>query len=881
MHGDRSGQQAASTEDAVQGARGRASAILLAILCAVAGVAGTAAVTYWSYAEAQREVEDRFERWASERCARLIERLHRHIHDLEAVRRFIEGSEFVDATEFRLFVTPLIETKSGLLTVAWAPRISAPERAAFEDGMGEGGQGIRQSSENGLVPAPGRPEYVPLAYAEPRELHGGLLGLDLMTWDVPSAALRRARETGQAAVTEEISLGPSSGAEKVLLAIVPTGIDPGTSGGVTGAAPSIHGYVVGVLSIAQVVEAVLRDAEPIGLPFDIWDVSSGAETKLLYRHAARLGGAMTEAIPDRAGLTHSHNLLYGGRTWRLSIEASPAFMAQHRLMWPGFVPPLGLCIAALLAMIVYSLSQRREHAERIATRHGDTIRGILEAIPDAVFRLDANGALLEAHTPDPDLLAASTQLTARRPMGDLAPAGVMRVLRPAVLEAIRDRSIRTIEYDLPAEAGLHSFEARIAPCGEQDAVAIVRDISERKRAEAEHIEYERQLVHAQKLESLGVMAGGIAHDFNNLLMAILGYTDMAQRDATDAAQVSHCLREVEKASLRAADLCGQMLAYAGKGRVVVEDIDLNEVILDTMPLLRASISKKAQLALQLQPGRVPIRADASQIRQVVMNLVINASEALNDREGNLHVSTGFVTAESMSQGASSSDCAPAAAQVYLEVTDGGCGMDSETLGRIFDPFFTTKFAGRGLGLAAVQGIVRGHGGRIDVRSTPGQGTAFRILFPALEAPKERSHQSNPGPGPDSVLQGGTILLVDDEEVVRALGKKMLERLGLTVMTACDGQEGIEVFTTHQSEIRAVVLDLTMPRMDGEEAFRELKRICPEVRVILSSGFNEQETVERFLGLGLTAFIQKPYRLADLRRVLSNVLGDQEGPPPLD
>lgn len=396
------------------------------------------------------------------------------------------------------------------------------------------------------------------------------------------------------------------------------------------------------------------------------------------------------------------------------------------------------------------------------------------------------------------------------------------------------------------------------------------DISERKRLEAERLDMERRLLHAQKLESLGVLAGGIAHDFNNLLMAILGYADLALLDVSPVSPARPSIQEIINASHRAADLCRQMLAYSGKGKFVIEHLQLDEVIQEMVHMLKTCISKKALLNLNLAENLPSIEGDPAQLRQVLMNLVINASEAIGDRSGVVTISTGArqCDAEYLRE-TFLDDSLPEGLYVSLEVSDTGCGMDKETQARIFEPFFTTKFTGRGLGMSAVLGIVRGHRGTLKVYSEPGKGTTFRLLFPASFQQGERT----PARAPESFSEwsgSGTVLLVDDDETILGIGRMMLERLGFSVLTASDGKEGVEVYRSCAKEIALVLLDLTMPRMNGEEAFRELLRINPGVRVVLSSGYSEQEVAARFAGRGLAGFIQKPYQVERLRETLKQI-----------
>ncbi|MBN1345080.1 MAG: PocR ligand-binding domain-containing protein [Phycisphaerae bacterium] len=398
------------------------------------------------------------------------------------------------------------------------------------------------------------------------------------------------------------------------------------------------------------------------------------------------------------------------------------------------------------------------------------------------------------------------------------------------------------------------------------------DITERKRAEKERRQLELQVQHAQKLESLGVLAGGIAHDFNNLLTGILGHADLAMMDLAPQAEARSSIGQIQNAAHRAADLCRQMLAYSGRGRFVIEPVNLNEVIREMADLLRVSISKKVDLAYHLGDALPSVMADATQIRQVVINLITNASEAIGSADGVISIATGVIECDAayLNQTYLADDLPPGP-YVFFEVRDTGCGMDDKTRARIFEPFFTTKFTGRGLGLAAVVGIVRGHQGTLEIASEPGKGSMFRALFPVHAAPAAPIEKQADAPA--EWRGSGTILLVDDEEEVRSAGSGILERAGFTVLTAVDGQEAVDLFDTRAGEIACVLLDLTMPRMDGVEALRELRRIRPDVRVLLSSGYNEQEAVQRFSNEGPAAFIQKPYRFSELigkiRQVLEN------------
>jgi PAS domain S-box-containing protein len=398
------------------------------------------------------------------------------------------------------------------------------------------------------------------------------------------------------------------------------------------------------------------------------------------------------------------------------------------------------------------------------------------------------------------------------------------------------------------------------------------DITARKLAEEENARIEQKLQDAQKLESLGVLAGGIAHDFNNLLTGILGNASLARMDLAPSSSVQQALGQIEQAAQRAAELCKQMLAYSGKGRFVVQALDLSQFVEEASPLLQVSVSKGAVLKHRLAPDLPAVHADATQLRQILMNLVINASDAFEGRSGVIEISTGAMHADADYLASTHlSPSLPEGAYVYLEVSDNGCGMDADTQKRIFDPFFTTKFTGRGLGLAAVLGIVRGHKGALRVYSEPGRGTSFKLLLPAAEGPAEALPAEI---ATAEVWRGsGLVLIVDDEETVRSVTSRMAKAFGFEAVTARSGQEALGIYSTRKAEIAAVLLDLTMPHMDGAETFSELRRIDPAVKVLLMSGFNEQEAVNRFAGKGLAGFVQKPFKPDALREKLRAMLAD--------
>jgi two-component system, cell cycle sensor histidine kinase and response regulator CckA len=396
------------------------------------------------------------------------------------------------------------------------------------------------------------------------------------------------------------------------------------------------------------------------------------------------------------------------------------------------------------------------------------------------------------------------------------------------------------------------------------------DVTERKL-------FEEKMLQTQKLESLGVLAGGIAHDFNNILQAVLGNAELAASTVSLDSSARGNLQEISRAARRAGDLTRQMLACSGMGTFQVQPLDLSQVIMEMQEMLRVSVSRKATVQFSLASGLPCIQADLAQIHQVITNLMVNASEAIGESSGTIRVSTASTDCDrAFLDSVWGGEQLTEGRYVSLQVADTGCGMDEGTMARIFDPFFSTKFTGRGLGLAAVNGIVRGHKGAIRVRSAPGRGTTFTVLFPAGPAPSRPSEHTEMAHG--RWRGNGAVLLVDDEEGIRNVGRQMLERLGFSVVTSRDGREALEWLTSHPKEVAFVILDLTMPAMDGMEAFRAIHAIAPDLKVILSSGYNEQAIFEQGRTKGLAGFIQKPYQLAALEQKLRDILGSAEHSP---
>lgn len=450
-------------------------------------------------------------------------------------------------------------------------------------------------------------------------------------------------------------------------------------------------------------------------------------------------------------------------------------------------------------------------------------------------------------------------------------------LRSAVMEAVAHRRSFELEFRLKdREGAIRWVMLRGQGCHDEEGRALyieglAIDATAKKLAEDDKAAVERELQEAQRLESIGVLAGGIAHDFNNLLTSVLGNTGLLRLDLPEDSAMQRHLGNIEEASKRAAELCRQMLAYAGKGRFVVSEVDLREVVESTAALLRSSINKKTNLSLAIDPALPRVRADETQLRQVVMNLVINASEALDGKPGDVRVSVRARKGEpSLFQDAVLAPENLAADFLELEVSDTGCGMSKETMARIFDPFFTTKFTGRGLGLSATMGILRSHSGGLRLRSETGRGTSFFVYLPACYSAAMVEEAPAAGALPE-LPPGSFALVVDDEEGVRDTTADLLAKCGLRVEAAPDGVAAVEMFRRSPSRYDVVLLDLTMPKLSGEETAELLREIRRDVRILFISGYNRRELLDTLEGRDRVSFLQKPFALDALRKELTELL----------
>ena len=513
-----------------------------------------------------------------------------------------------------------------------------------------------------------------------------------------------------------------------------------------------------------------------------------------------------------------------------------------------------------------------------ALREGESRKAaMLDAALDCVITIDHQGAVLEFNPAAELAFGYGRAEVIGRTMSELIipPAqreqhrrGLQHYMEtgegPLIGRRIEVRAMRRDGTEFPVELAL----TRLPGEGPPVFTAFLRDLTAQKEADEQRRQTEEQMRHAQKLESLGVLAGGIAHDFNNLLTVVLGNAELVRRYIPPDSQATPMLASLETAARRAADLTREMLAYAGRAPIVRETCDLSTLVREMSQLLAAAVSKSTPFDLHLASTPALVDGDPTQIRQVVMNLITNASEAYGDRSGPIPIRTSVInTTADVMQSPYITPAPPPGSYVCLEVIDDGCGMPPEILTRMFEPFFTTKFIGRGLGLAATLGIVRGHRGTIQVTSNPGAGTTVRVLFPQVAG---RALDSLAPPAEEKWKGSGRLLVVDDEDPVRRVATEMLTGAGFEVLTAGDGGAAIDVLRMETRDVRAVLLDLTTDA-PGIEALEAIQRARPGVPVMVMSGYTLEDLSRRFPGQRWAGFVQKPFALSDLLRAVRGVL----------
>ncbi len=849
---------------------------ILAVL--LAGATLSLAGLFISRNAHRRQVEAQFHSAAQDRAESVVHWLEHGFEDVIMLRNFFESSDEVTRDDFDSFAEPVLARHPYIQALQWLPEVTPRNRAALEAEARRGHPEFRfytRDAAGGVSEMPVGAPFHAVHYVTPFRGNEVSLGYCVGFLPTRQEALARALQTGDLAASGGVRLIQEPANQAGVLVMMSVRHRGGGN----------RGVVQGVFRMGDLVQKAVALLEHQGLSLRLYEADAQGREALLHEEPASLP-AIGHTRNQGLRLVRTFDL--AGRRWTVAVTPAGGHFALGT-PWPAWAVLLtGLAFSTLLAGYLRTLlasqaeirtqveartqelALETEHHQRDARSLAESearFRQLIEVMGEGMWVLDREGRTTFVNRRLAEMVGYEPSEMLGRPLfefmdeGEVAQARKYFADRHEGFHSQHDfrfqrkdgRELWTIVTGTPVLDG----EGRVV-----SILGMITDITERRRQEQAQLQ-------SQKLESLGVLAGGIAHDFNNLLTAILGNINLAQLCLPRLSPAWPYLENMERTVQRATNLTRQMLAYSGKGRFMVGPLDLNQAVEEMSHLLEVSISKKVALRYHLQDGLPVLMAEASQIQQVVMNLVTNASEAIGDAEGIVSIHTGLQT---YGPGDLARDYPgqpiEAGPFLTLEVADTGQGMTPEVQARIFEPFFTTKFTGRGLGLSAMQGIVRGHKGGIRVYSEVGKGTTFRLIFPAGTGAAAEAVVSVV---PADWQGSGTILVVDDEEGVRTVASGLLRSMGFAVVMASDGLEALERFREAGGSFRAVLMDLTMPHLDGVETFRELRRLDPGCRVILTSGYNEQEAIQNFLGKGLAGFVQKPFLRADLQRALRQAL----------
>jgi PAS domain S-box-containing protein len=843
--------------------------IAVFLLCLLAALVGS------HYAQRAQEARDqaRLQRYGEHLRSSLIGRFADSEDFLLASRGLEVAGGQVGAKAWEAFTGQFeFQRHPGMKTLARIVRVPKEELAAFHArGLKEGIlYNIR--SPKRLAGTPEDLVYVPAAedsylirYAAPQAQNTLALGLDVGRNPVQRKAADRARDSGRQALSGKLlfnDLGGERPAVALFLPLYRGGIVPATEA-------ERRQLSDGWLSVALLVDDTFTELLKTlreGLAVEAEDISGSVPVQLWVD--PRLG-----SLPNGyQGPARFEEIKLAGRVWRLRIRALPAFMDDGGRSRPAAWIAGGGLLGIALALAVWSLAGSRARAYALAqhltraTREAlQRFETLMENVPLGVIDWDADLRVREWNPAASGIFGKPAASALGRNGAELGFPGPFQDSLGSVLAYPTDGAILQGSGNFPAPGGgdIHC-EWTHTPLRDPEGRAvgvttILEDVTGRRQEE-------EALRLSQKLESLGVLAGGIAHDFNNLLLGISGNTELALLRSADGELRGH-LDRVLTATRRASELARQMLAYAGRAPFHVRPLDLNAQVREILDLLQASLPKIVNVQSELHPDPLWIEGDVVQIHQVLVNLVTNGAEAVGDHPGSVRISTAAVEAdEALLRQLGSSSALATGPSVRLTVEDDGAGMQPVVLRKIFDPFFTTKFTGRGLGLSSVLGILKAHKGGLSVTSQVGRGSTFHVYFPRVPAPlrPELDIQQMP------VLpkRPRTVLFADDEPTLRELAEAALGGQGHRVLLAADGLEAFAKFE-EAGHVDVVVLDLTMPRMGGLEAFRLIRELQPSAKVILSSGYTEF-ALDEAMEPRPNAFLHKPYRIPELLRKIEEL-----------
>jgi PAS domain S-box-containing protein len=871
----------------------------------------------------QRRDETEFRR----QIATYMGAFQEHRNGSEDLLRTLRALYFQSPKLSRQFFSNVVDDlsirMSGMHAIGWAPRVMAKDRPVVEqEARNEGVTGFQIvegdltiPGAQGLIRATDRAQYYPLLFIEPTSGNETALGYDLAFQPSINQLLTVARKEGGAAVSGPLTLQYYKSLKTAVMAAMPVYFPEFVPVTQAERERQNQGYVIAVFIIDELMKSVSSRVPNLRLDtmfLDDTPPSQGLALGTMVNGKTSSQTSLADAARFRERPHFTTVVSLGGRKVEFTFRRSDNWDRGLGKWVPPGALLVGLLLTGFVAQAVYAAGEKAneikktvrvrtaelaeanaklkaEVGERIVAQNQlaqehNLLNLLLNRLPDPVHVIDREGNYVLANDAHVRLIQAQEPAPLLgRPVRQIGPPALAETLAAGSEElfvsgkaVIGQESIVHLAPDQSMNLEISKLPMRDAKGGIDGFLVISRDVTQIRRNEAEQRELERRLQETQKLESLGIIAGGIAHDFNNLLTIILGNANIARLELPSDSNMRECLSRIEATSLRAADLCKQMLAYSGKGLFLIRRLSVNKLVEELKELLLLSISKRANLNVQLASAVPSVLADSTQLQQILMNLVTNASEAIGDRDGTISVRSGLVQVDAkILRTFSPATDIPPGEYVFLEVTDDGCGMTSEIRAKIFDPFFSTKFTGRGLGLAAVLGIVRSHRGAITVQSDPGKGSAFKLFLPPVEGAPEGQGETSPIEPSSSWRGAGTILVAEDEPAVRVTTADLLRASGFSVELTENGRIAIDKFRMTPDRYRAVLLDFAMPEADGEEAFLEIRQIRPQAIVFIMSGYGPQQVLARFKGKGLNGFIQKPFQSKDLIATLRNVLEPQE------
>ncbi len=872
------------------------------------------AIAVFSWRSVQRIEDDRI-------AATLRRRAESQVHaSREGIRLYEEmvlnlRSIFVSSPqltrrEFERACADILVRHPAIQALEWVAYVEDHERDEFERAAREEYPDFTVSEPDGvggLRPASRHEDYTIIRLVVPLAGNEAALGYANSRSPIGDI-LAKARREQRMVVTHQFRLAQAAG--------------PGTEQGIVFAAPlfdpirpdnsdGFRGFVQIVFRAETMLSQPHRNRSNDTLLVYYTDLDAPSPDRALL-YANRAGDDSTP-FPERLGmpanLTYREIIELGGRRWEFFAEINPVWRAQQQAMLPKLVFLIGLISTGVIALLLHVLLRRNEEIERQVATRTEELEQTKSKLEEDIRRRRAAELALHASEQRLEAILANSsaaifvknlegryilcngqfEQVCSRPRAEIIGQSDWEIFPPEIASVFVEHDQQVIAQNRPIEfeesvntpRGISTSIVQKFPLRDSTGVThglcgIATDITDRLNTQKERIDFERKLLQTQKLESLGVLAGGIAHDFNNILTAVLGNASLARHQLPRNSPATPQLQQIEEAARRAAELCAQMLAYAGKGNFVSHRFNLSDLVQETASLLEVSVNKSTRLHLTLAPALPAIFADATQLRQIVMNLVINAAEAIGERPGEIQLST-FMEQVSTAQlsRAVQNPSLPGGLYVGMEVRDNGNGMPPELIAQIFEPFFTTRFAGRGLGLAAVLGIVRSHHGALFVESGVGKGSTFRLLLPVAEAETPATDHSTLAPvrpaGNSLPKLKGTVLVVDDETFVREITGIALGKTGLKVLEAPDGLAAIKLLRANRTQIDLVLLDLTMPILSGEETLRQIREIDGSKKVILMSGYSENDATKRCLKQGAVAFVQKPFEVEHLLSLIATHL----------